>query len=286
MGLFDWFRRKKKSVPPPLPPAGWPNPPARVPPAQSPVQPISIVPRGGFFQANQVQQPQSPERRYIHREESKNLDLGPFAPISQDELKAKAGKLKNEWSNLVAFGRSNRIPPATDPRTNLIDRAMVAQGLLSPQELAEIHQVGEAYDAVRPDVYLELAKVGQVAGRSDEERAARKEQKRAEAAERKKRRAEDVAHRKATGIIFLGRGVSTQLHDRTSDTNKLEQLGLPVLSTPADLAAAMGLTIPRLRWLAFYSEASTLTHYVRFQVKKRSGGLRTLAAPHEDLAAA
>src|SRR4029434_6840124 len=38
-------------------------------------------------------------------------------------------------------------------------------------------------------------------------------------------------------------------------------------------------------WLAFHSEASAVTHYVRFQVPKKSGGLRELAAPHHDLAA-
>jgi retron-type reverse transcriptase len=271
MGLFDWFRNKKKPVvPPPLPQRAPPPPPTySAAPTPPPRQPAPHQPR-----------------QTVDRRESTNLDLGPFAPISQQELRDKAGKLKNAWANLLAFGRTTRIPSAADPRTNLIDRAMVSQGLLSPQELAEIHRVGEAYDAVRPDLQLELAKVEHVVSRSDEERAARKAQKRAEAAERKKRRAEAVAQRKASDIIFLGRGVSSQLHDRASDPAKLESLGLPVLAKPADVAAAMGLTISRLRWLAFYSEATTVSHYVRFEVKKRSGGIRQLSAPHANLAAA
>jgi hypothetical protein len=64
----------------------------------------------------------------------------------------------------------------------------------------------------------------------------------------------------------------------------LAQLGLPVLATPADVAAALGLTIPQLRWLAFHSDAATRIHYVRFTVPKKSGGTRELAAPHQKLA--
>jgi retron-type reverse transcriptase len=52
------------------------------------------------------------------------------------------------------------------------------------------------------------------------------------------------------------------------------------------VAGALGVSIPRLRWLAFHSEASEISHYVRFSVPKKSGGLRELAAPHRDLAAA
>ncbi|MCI0701405.1 MAG: reverse transcriptase family protein, partial [Planctomycetia bacterium] len=44
--------------------------------------------------------------------------------------------------------------------------------------------------------------------------------------------------------------------------------------------------IKQLRWLAFHSEAATHTHYVKFQVPKKSGGMRTLSAPHKKLKAA
>jgi retron-type reverse transcriptase len=41
-----------------------------------------------------------------------------------------------------------------------------------------------------------------------------------------------------------------------------------------------------LRWLAYHALASTVTHYVRFVVPKKSGGERTLSAPHRQLALA
>jgi retron-type reverse transcriptase len=94
-----------------------------------------------------------------------------------------------------------------------------------------------------------------------------------------------VAQRKKSDIVYLGRGVSRGLADRRANIEKLTRHGLPVLATPADIARAMGVSISRLRWLAFHSEASQVTHYVRFTVPKKSGGTRALAAPHRDLAA-
>src|SRR5207244_10343352 len=110
--------------------------------------------------------------------------------------------------------------------------------------------------------------------------------KKAEAAERRRLRAEAIARRHATDILFLGRGVSGRLHDRQSNTEKLAAAGLPVLSTPAELAQALGLSIPQLRWLAFHTEVATRVHYVTFTVPKKSGGTRTLSAPHRSLALA
>jgi retron-type reverse transcriptase len=87
-------------------------------------------------------------------------------------------------------------------------------------------------------------------------------------------------------ILFLGRGVSGRLHDRQSDGEKLAAAGLPLLSTPADLAAAMHLSLSQLRWLAFHAEVATRVHYVRFTVPKKGGGTRILSAPHRTLATA
>ena len=87
--------------------------------------------------------------------------------------------------------------------------------------------------------------------------------------------------RRETDIIFLGRGVSARLHLRLSDEQRLAEHGLPVMHTPADVAAKLGLPIKTLRWLAFHTDVATRTHYVRFEVPKRSGGMRVLSAPHK-----
>jgi RNA-directed DNA polymerase len=213
-----------------------------------------------------------------------DLSLGTFAPISDDEIRRQAKGI-NLWAS-IGFGRRDLIPPVSDPRTLLIDKAMVAHGLITPEELAEIHRVGQVMDEVRPDASIAAANAAAEADRIDEDRAALKARKKAEAAERRRLHAEAVAQRKASDIIFLGRGVSHGLADRKSDMDKLAAAGLPILSLPADVAGAMNLLIPRLRWLAFHTQAATRTHYVRFEVPKKSGGKRLLFAPHKDLAAA
>jgi retron-type reverse transcriptase len=216
-----------------------------------------------------------------------NLDPGQFAPLSPEQLRRRArgmGRftfLSNPW-----FGRRDLIPPVSDERTAMIDRGMVGAGFLTAEQLVEIHEVGAQMDKLRPDL-VHAGTIADEAVKLDEaERKRRKERKQAEAAERKKRHAEDLVRRKQSDIVFLGRGVSGGLADRRANVEKLQRLQLPALAAPADLGQALNLNIPRLRWLAFHSEAATVTHYVRFQVPKKSGGMRELSAPHRDLAAA
>ncbi|HEY1111434.1 MAG TPA: reverse transcriptase family protein [Opitutaceae bacterium] len=212
-----------------------------------------------------------------------NLDPGQFTPLPEKDVKKQAKNLTWNWAS-VNFDRQDQIPPASDPRAALIDRALVAQGLLTPEQLVEIHEVGATMAELRPEL-KNLHVIAQNAVAADAaERAARRAQKKAEAEQRKREHAEAVAKRRATDIIFLGRGVSGGLADRRANIERLQAQGLPLLATPADVAKALGLEISRLRWLAFHSEASAVTHYVRFQVPKKSGGTRELAAPHRDMA--
>jgi retron-type reverse transcriptase len=212
------------------------------------------------------------------------FDASQFTPLGDADIK-KQTKGVQFWGN-PWFGRRDLIPPTSDKRTLIIDRAMVAHGLLSPEELVKIHEVGAKMDELRPD-YTHVHRVASDAVQLDKQaRQALREQKKAEAAARKQRHAEDVARRKLTDIVFLGRGVSGGLVDRRANIEKLQARQLPVLAAPADVAQALSLTIPKLRWLAFHTEASAVTHYVRFQVPKKSGGFRELAAPHDTMAAA
>jgi retron-type reverse transcriptase len=252
--MAEWLRRLLGQAPPA--PQGTPGPEAPVPPP-----------------------PAVPGRL--------DLNVSDFLPLAGQGLRDAAGavRLGGAW-----WGRRDLIPPADDPRTQVIDRGMVGAGLLTPEELVEIHQVGAEMESWRPSasgVERQVARAGEAAVQADREaRARRKAQKKAEAAARKQQRAADVARRRATDIIYLGVRVSGRLGERVSDVGRLTALGLPVLSTPAELAAALGLPIPRLRWLAFHAEVATRVHHVSFTVPKKSGGTRTLSAPHRTLAAA
>jgi retron-type reverse transcriptase len=166
----------------------------------------------------------------------------------------------------------------------------VAHGLLTPEDLTEIHEVGDEYERLKPSWITQQQGAALAAAKAlTDDTAARKalqEQKKAESAARKEARAKAIVERKAADIVYLGRGVSGGLADRRANVEKLTTLSLPVLTSPAEIAQALGLTIPRLRWLAFHSEASAVSHYVRFTIPKKSGGTRELAAPHHDTATA
>jgi retron-type reverse transcriptase len=214
---------------------------------------------------------------------------GDFLPIQRDELVAGAQEVRRS-SGWILFGRRDIIPPVTDPRTLLIDRGMMMQGFLTADELAEIHTVGEEYNRFTNREEFIRVQAGKSADQAVEaDRAARAEKKarkKAEAAEKKKKRAEEVTARKQNDIIFVGKGVSAQLIDRVSDLARLEAANLPQISTPAELAGMLGLTVSKLRWLCYHSEVMTRIHYVQFEVKKKTGGVRVLSAPHQMLATA
>ncbi len=217
-----------------------------------------------------------------------NFDASDFLPISRDELLGEAKKLRlwgSPW-----FGRRDVIPPTTDARTKLIDRAMVAQGILTPEQLEEIHRIGAEMDHFRPTQMIIETQARAAGADAVAAEKARKEEikkaKKAEAEERRAQRRLQIELRRQNDIVFLGRSVSSQLHERESDKQKLAAAGLPVLETPAELATALNLSVPTLRWLAYHNEVATRTHYVRFQVPKRSGGMRELSSPHATLATA
>lgn len=105
------------------------------------------------------------------------------------------------------------------------------------------------------------------------------------AAQRAQRVSAWQAH-KASHLLHAGVGVSTGLNARQSDLEKLARYGLPALHTPEQLAAAMGISISRLRWLSFHRRGASLVHYHRFSVPKKTGGVRHISAPKPALAAA
>ncbi|XXY51902.1 reverse transcriptase family protein [Sorangium sp. So ce269] len=208
--------------------------------------------------------------------------------LSADELRRRALEInpyRTAW-----IGRVDTIPPQSDQRTALIDRGLILRGLLTEAQIAEIHRVGDLWlrhqDAARLAGAAAARSADEALERLKREKLARKEEKRRRSAERKRQRAEAVARRRAEDIVYLGPDVSTGLADRRSHVESLAERGLPALSTPADLAGALGIAVPRLRWLCFHGEAVERPHYVYFDVPKRSGGTRQLAAPHASLAAA
>jgi retron-type reverse transcriptase len=121
-------------------------------------------------------------------------------------------------------------------------------------------------------------------------RLAESKKKQAETKERREReraaRAAAWAEKKKSEIVYLGRGYSAGLGNIESKADRLRAQGLPVLETAVQLAAAMGLGVPELRFLAFSRGTATRSHYVRFLLPKRTGGTRLISAPMPRLKAA
>ncbi|MDC3959188.1 RNA-directed DNA polymerase [Polyangium jinanense] len=208
--------------------------------------------------------------------------------LSADEMRKRALKINPYQTAWI--GRVDTIPPQSDERTALIDRGLILRGLLTEQQLEEIHRVGDLWlkhhEAASMATVVARKKADAAIEELRRQKAERKAEKKRLAAERKKKHAEAVAKRRAEDIIFLGRGVSGSLGDRRANVESLRKQGLPLLSTPAEVAKALSVPIPRLRWLCYHNDAVEKPHYVYFEVPKRSGGMRLLSAPHEALSKA
>src|SRR5438046_8892277 len=132
MSLFDWMMRRNQrpGAEPIVPPADTGSPQPAAPAAET---------RGADTPRSPRPPPEPPS--------ADPYSASDFLPISRAEI-VEAGKggalLRNMW-----FGRRDLIPPADDPRTKIIDRALVSHGLLTPEELAESHRVGDGMQRLR-----------------------------------------------------------------------------------------------------------------------------------------
>jgi RNA-directed DNA polymerase len=115
------------------------------------------------------------------------------------------------------------------------------------------------------------------------ERLAKARAKREETRQRRARerfeRATAWHQRRLAELLYLGADVSAGLNAAHSDQDKLARAALPPMHTAQDLAHAMGLSVPELRFLAFERRVSRISHYRRFAMPKKTGGERIISAP-------
>jgi len=108
---------------------------------------------------------------------------------------------------------------------------------------------------------------------------AKREERKFQQEQERLRRQEAWEVRKRTEAPFLGVGVSERLHFEGGSSEQLQAKSLPEFNTLADLAAAMGFTTQDLVWLCYERGATTVDHYTRFEIPKRSGGTRLISSP-------
>jgi hypothetical protein len=119
-------------------------------------------------------------------------------------------------------------------------------------------------------------------------KARREEERRVRNLLRKEtRRAFQRAH-----LVHVGAGIfyhdtpDIDRFDVEDPATRRQDNELPELKDANALAVALGLSMPRLRWLVFHREVDSGTHYRRWLIPKRTGGQRLISAPKKDLMAA
>lgn len=94
-----------------------------------------------------------------------------------------------------------------------------------------------------------------------------------------------LSGRAISDFRYLGDGVSYELNQTQHDAERLTSLGLPLIDSPEQLADLIGFSNHRLKWLAYHRHQTRSSHYIHYQIPKKSGGTRTLAAPRPHIAA-
>ncbi len=172
----------------------------------------------------------------------------------------------------LGFWPARGVVP-NDPAEEIHERAELERQLASLRtEQSRLHNIEALKKALRKQ-------------RLDASKQKQKETKERRARERLAR-AEAWKERKSRDVVYLGRGVSGGLGQTACDDVKLARFGLPKLETSAQIAHALGITVPTLRFLAFARTTSPINHYVRFDIPKKTGGTRRISAPMPKLKAA
>ncbi|MGY6648573.1 reverse transcriptase family protein [Wenyingzhuangia sp. IMCC45574] len=143
----------------------------------------------------------------------------------------------------------------------------------------------ELNDLLKEKQILENPEAFLAAKHKERKQASKQKQKETKEKNEKLRqeKAEKWKQTKASDIIYLGEGFSHQLNQKTSDEARLQKNGFPIIHNAEQLAAKMNISVNELRFLSFSRKNSKVTHYNRFHIAKKSGGVRLISAPKPKL---
>lgn len=129
------------------------------------------------------------------------------------------------------------------------------------------------YEKIRAVVAQEIMK----------ESIARRAERKAERERQKQLKSEAWNKRKAENIIFIGKGYSSLLSKKETDVQKLKENQMPVIETDRELAEFLQIDYNTLRYLVYHRDVVTFDNYYRFDIPKKSGKTRHIAAPKTQL---
>ncbi len=125
---------------------------------------------------------------------------------------------------------------------------------------------------------------------SDSEKKAYKARREEERRVRRELYKSAWASYKLAHIVHIGRGIfyhdtpDVDRFDAADPEKKARDNALPEgLKDVEALSKALGISVSRLRWLAYHREVDTGTHYTRWRIPKRDGSTRLISAPKPQL---
>jgi RNA-directed DNA polymerase len=139
------------------------------------------------------------------------------------------------------------------------------------QELQSLHQT--LHKLGDPEAALAAMRKERMA-----DARARREQTAQRHARERYERASRFFEAQRTQIHYLGLGVSNGFWVSQKQVPKALST-LPQLGTPLEIAQSMGISMPELKFLSYHREVGTVSHYHRFAIPKKIGGVRWISAP-------
>jgi len=85
--------------------------------------------------------------------------------------------------------------------------------------------------------------------------------------------------KQAKDIIYLGEGVSGNLHKKENNLELLAKNHLPITQDVVGLATTLSTTVNELRFLSFQRSVYKKSHYMHYTIPKKAAGLRKISAP-------
>lgn len=104
-----------------------------------------------------------------------------------------------------------------------------------------------------------------------------REQKKIEKVKAEEIRKAEVADRLRSTPTYLGEDISKDINYEAKENQLLA--GLPLIENLDQLAANSEIEAKCWQWLAFHRKVSTIDHYTRFSIPKKSGGKRSISSP-------
>ena len=181
-------------------------------------------------------------------------------------------------------------------RFNFVLEEMIRLGFLTPEDFEQLKISSESITVLLKEFKPNLEKIQEIENKLisltdvDElikqvrsERIAlvkaKREERKIENERLRIQRHEAWENKKRTEAPFLGVGVSAKLDFTGGDPDQLASRSLPNFETLVELSSAMGFEPADLVWLCYERGATTVDHYTRFEIPKRSGGSRLISSP-------